>query len=258
MARDPAIAQTLQTLQVARRLTEIMRDTHRTSSAAAAAAAKDAADPAKTPGHAERARPGVRDVKPLESAASTAVEAGAEFHAAAVELIALTAGGAAKGSTAAAASDAATAPLRRLERHAIAAATRVQYPHGELLQLIHEHLTNAGMHDAAAALAAEARLGRLGANLPGGLPGFRVNLASPAGGGARPGELAPADSPAGILAAAAAAETSAEKPPGWLRGGCRRRGDRGRARRVCLAAGRVARQSARSRSGSTGRTSSPR
>ena len=163
LARDPAIAQTLQTLQVARRLTEIMRDTHRTGGAAAAAAAKDAADPTKTPGHAERARPGVRDGKPLESAASTAVEAGAEFHAAAVELIALTAGGAAKGSTAAAASDAATAPLRRLERHAIAAATRVQYPHGELLQLIHEHLTNAGMRDAAAALAAEARLGGLGA-----------------------------------------------------------------------------------------------
>jgi hypothetical protein len=50
----------------------------------------------------------------------------------ALELIALTAGGAARGSTAAAASDAATAPLRRLERHAIAAATRVQYPHAEV------------------------------------------------------------------------------------------------------------------------------
>ena len=194
LARDPAIAQTLQTLQVARRLTEIMRDTHRTGGAAAAAAVKDAADPTKTAGHAERARPpGVRDGKPLESGnpSTHLVEAGAEFHAVAVELIALTAGGAAKGSTAAAASDAATAPLRRLERHAIAAATRVQYPHGELLQLIHEHLTNAGMRDAAAALAAEARLGGLGAYL----------ASTPGGGGARPGELAPTDSPAGILAA---------------------------------------------------------
>ena len=134
---------------------------------------------------------GVRDGKPLESAASTAVEAGAEFHAA-VELIALTAGGAAKGSTAAAASDAATAPLRRLERHAIAAATRVQYPHGELLQLIHEHLTNAGMRDAAAALAAEARLGGLGAYLASPSQGLGLGLGSSSGGGgARPGELAP-------------------------------------------------------------------
>ena len=209
LARDPAIAQTLQTLQVARRLTEIMRDTHRTGGGAAAAAnaaAKDAADAAKTPGRdLERARPGGRDVKALPAGASTAVEAGAEFHSAAVELIALTAGGAAKGSTAAAASDAATAPLRRLERHAIAAATRVQYPHAELLQLIHEHLTNAGMHDAAHALASEARLP--GMSLPGitHLP----SLASPPG-GARPGKLAPADSPAGILAAAAA---DRDKPP---------------------------------------------
>ena len=105
LARDPAIAQTLQTLQVARRLTEIMRDTHRTGGGAAAAAnaaAKDAADAAKTPGRdLERARPGGRDVKALQAGASTAVEAGAEFHSAAVELIALTAGGAAKGSTAA-------------------------------------------------------------------------------------------------------------------------------------------------------------
>ena len=206
LARDPAIAQTLQTLQVARRLTEIMRDTHRTGGGAAAAAnaaAKDAADAAKTPGRdLERARPGGRDVKALQAGASTAVEAGAEFHSAAVELIALTAGGAAKGSTAAAASDAATAPLRRLERHAIAAATRVQYPHAELLQLIHEHLTNAGMHDAATALASEARL-----RIPG--TGNLPSLASPPG-GARPGELAPADSPAGILAAAAA---DRDKPP---------------------------------------------
>ena len=89
---------------------------------------------------------------------AVAAEPAAEFHRFAVELVALTAGGAARGSTAAAASDAATAPLRRLERHAIAAATKVQYSHAELLKLIHEHLANAGLRSTAAALAAEARL----------------------------------------------------------------------------------------------------
>jgi HIV-1 Vpr-binding protein len=74
-----------------------------------------------------------------------------------VELIAITAGGAARGSAALAAANAvAVAPLRRMERHAIAAATRVQYPHEDLLRLIHEHLSNAGLSKSADALAAEA------------------------------------------------------------------------------------------------------
>ena len=257
LGQDPAIAQTLQTLQVARRLTEIMRDTHRTFGAGGGGGGEGRGRPDQDPGARRAARPGVRDGKPLESAASTAVEAGAEFHAAAaVELIALTAGGAAKGSTAAAASDAATAPLRRLERHAIAAATRVQYPHGELLQLIHEHLTNAGMRDAAAALAAEARLGGLGAYLASPSQGLGLGLGPrPAAAAPGPASSPPRIAPRGSSPPPPPPRRLPRSPPGWLRGGCRRRGDRGRARRVCLAAGRVARQSARSRSGSTGGTS---
>ena len=78
-----------------------------------------------------------------------------------MELIALTAGGAARGSAALAAANAvAVAPLRRMERHAIAAATRVQYPHEDLLQLIHEHLSNAGLSKAAEAPAAAATSSR--------------------------------------------------------------------------------------------------
>ena len=159
MARDPAIAQTLQTLQVARRLTEMVATFRRSGAAATetkAAAAKAAEAKAAVGGSKSAA------TSRAAAAASTAAEAGAEFHRAAVELIAVTAGGAARGSTAAAASDAATAPLRRLERHAIAAATKIRYPHDELVQLIHEHLVAAGLHGAAAALAAEARAGARG------------------------------------------------------------------------------------------------
>ena len=139
MARDPAVAQTLQTLQVARRLTEMV-SSHR-HKRAAGAGASEARAAGETPG---------------ETGAAAAAEAGAEFHRAAVELIALSAGGAARGSAALAAANAvAVAPLRRMERHAIAAATRVQYPHEDLLRLIHEHLSNAGLAKAADALAAE-------------------------------------------------------------------------------------------------------
>ena len=141
MARDPAVAQTLQTLQVARRLTEMV-SSHK-HKRAAGAGASEGREAGKTLGET--------------GAAAAAHAAHAEFHRAAVELIALTAGGAARGSAALAAANAvAVAPLRRMERHAIAAATRVQYPHEDLLRLIHEHLSNAGLAKAADALAAEA------------------------------------------------------------------------------------------------------
>ena len=144
MARDPAIAQTLQTLQVARRLTEMVSSHKHKRGLGSAGAGSEARDPlaGKNPG---------------DTGAAAAAEAGAEFHRAAVELIAITAGGAARGSAALAAANAvAVAPLRRMERHAIAAATRVQYPHEDLLRLIHEHLSNAGLAKSADALAAEA------------------------------------------------------------------------------------------------------
>ena len=147
MARDPAVAQTLQTLQVARRLTEMVSSHKHKRAAGTRVGAAEAREAGEAPG---------------ETRAAAAAEAGAEFHRAAVELIALTAGGAARGSAALAAANAvAVAPLRRMERHAIAAATRVQYPHEDLLRLIHEHLSNAGLSKAAEALAAEAtdRLG---------------------------------------------------------------------------------------------------
>ena len=147
MARDPAVAQTLQTLRVARRLTEMVSSHKHKRAAGTAWAPRRRGRRARR--RARRARQPRRRLAP-------------EFHRAAVELIALTAGGAARGSAALAAANAvAVAPLRRMERHAIAAATRVQYPHEDLLRLIHEHLSNAGLSKSAEALAAEAtdRLG---------------------------------------------------------------------------------------------------
>ena len=120
--------------------------------------------------------------------------------------------------------DAATAPLRRLERHAIAAATRVQSPRG-----------TAATHTRAPHQRGHAR--RRGGARGGGAPGRtrsvpRVNARRRR---RQAGELAPTDSPAGILAAKegekparlAARRMSAPRRPGS-------------ARRVCLAAGRVA------------------
>ena len=79
MARDPAIAQTLQTLQVARRLTEMVATFRRSGAAATetkAAAAKAAEAKAGGAGVNRRRRRAA-------AAASTAAEAGAEFHRAA-------------------------------------------------------------------------------------------------------------------------------------------------------------------------------
>ena len=149
MARDPQVAQTLQTLQVARRLTEMV-STHKHKRRESGKSTAEA---------------GTRSGTTAETTAtSTSIEAGAEFYNAAVELIAVTAGGAARGSHALAAANAVTHPLRRMERHAIAAATKVQYPHEDLLRLIHEHLSNAGLGRTADTLAIEvAESGILGA-----------------------------------------------------------------------------------------------
>jgi len=153
MARDPAIAQTLRTLQVARRLTDLVSG-HK----------HKRGEVGKTVSTNETQAGGGSAAQ--ETDMSTSIEAkSGEFHRAAVELIALTAGGAARGSHALAAANAvAVAPLRRMERHAIAAATRVQFPHEDLLRLIHEHLSNAGLARTADALAVEvAESGMLGA-----------------------------------------------------------------------------------------------
>ncbi|KAG2501358.1 hypothetical protein HYH03_001148 [Edaphochlamys debaryana] len=64
-----------------------------------------------------------------------------------------------------AAADATAPALHKIERAAIAAASHVSYAPLELLLLIHDHLRGSGLHAAAGALAAEAGLGRAAAAL---------------------------------------------------------------------------------------------
>jgi HIV-1 Vpr-binding protein len=61
-------------------------------------------------------------------------------------------------TSAAAATDAAAPACSKMERSAIASLTRVNFPKHELLQLMHEHLTLAGLKHTAQTLAQEAAL----------------------------------------------------------------------------------------------------
>jgi HIV-1 Vpr-binding protein len=142
LARDPVIAHTLQALHVARKLSDALREHAGSGGARRAAAA------------GTRSRAGAAS-EAASAAAGSGAGAAADFHRAAMELIAVAASG--RGDVTAVA-EAAAPPLHRLERTAIAAATPVRYQQQQLLQLIHEHLTAAGLGGAAAALAAEARL----------------------------------------------------------------------------------------------------
>ena len=147
LSRDESIAHTLQTLQIARHLSELIRETGKSY--------KSILDSGDAPREANREHG--------TGSAATVQAAAAEFHQCAVELIAATAGFAnVKATTPAVASDAAAPPLAKLERHLIAAATKVRYPHEELLQVIHEHLVAAGLSKTASSLLTEAHLERLG------------------------------------------------------------------------------------------------
>ena len=144
LSRDASIAHTLQTLQIARHLSELVRETGKSSMATT-----------EELGNSKR-EGGLGSAAAVQAAAS-------EFHRCAVELIVATAGFAnVKTTTPAIASDAAAPPLAKLERHLIAAATKVRYPHEELLLVIHEHLVSAGLSQTAASLMSESRLDRLG------------------------------------------------------------------------------------------------
>jgi len=144
LSRDAAISHTLQTLQIARHLSELVRETGKSQ----------ALMDMDTNGNSKR-EGGLGSAAAVEAAAS-------EFHRCAVDLIVATAGFAnVKTTTPAIASEAAAPPLAKLERHLIAAATKVRYPHEELLQVIHEHLVSAGLSQTAASLLNEARLDRL-------------------------------------------------------------------------------------------------
>jgi len=159
LSRDISIANTLQTLEIARHLSELIRDT----------------------GHAQpfSLDHALVDSKSENGTGSAAAirAAAAEFHRCAVELIATTAGFTnIKAVTPAMASDAAAPPLAKLQRHLIATATKVRYPHEELLQLMHEHLVASGLNTTAASLLDEAGLLRTGRHdAAGGAP----NEASP-------------------------------------------------------------------------------
>ena len=144
LTRDQSIANTLQTLQIARMLSELVRETGLgRSSALEEEVIVDSKRESGT------------------GSAATVQAAAAEFHRCAVELIAATAGFAnVKATTPAVASDAAAPPLAKLERHLIAASTKVRYPHEELLLIMHEHLVSAGLTKTAASLVNEARLAR--------------------------------------------------------------------------------------------------
>ena len=56
-------------------------------------------------------------------------------------------------TSAAAAKDAMAPTCSKMERSNIASITKIRYPNHELLQLMHEHLSLAGLKQAAAALA---------------------------------------------------------------------------------------------------------
>jgi len=144
LSRDASIANTLQTLQIARHLSELLRETGTTQ-------------------HSAFDELAIVDSKRENGTAATVQAAATEFHRCAVELIAATAGFAnVKATTPAVASDAAAPPLAKLERHLIAAATKVRYPHNELLQIMHEHLVAAGLTSTAASLVDEAGMERPG------------------------------------------------------------------------------------------------
>ena len=76
-----------------------------------------------------------------------------EFNTSAVELIVLCTGRTLQSVSLA--THAAAPPFSKMERAAIAAATRIRFPPQQLLQLIHEHLAASGLTAAAAALARE-------------------------------------------------------------------------------------------------------
>eukprot|EP00898_Chlorokybus_atmophyticus_P007939 jgi/Chlat1/8146/Chrsp76S07604 len=120
LARDPAIAHILGKLQVARLLSDLVRE-------------------------------------PLSLAKATyGGDQHKDFSRAALELISLLTN--AGRASALAATDAAAPAMHKIERAAIVASTPINYPSKELLQLIHEHLASSGLHTTAAALLTEAGL----------------------------------------------------------------------------------------------------
>ncbi|KAJ7515195.1 hypothetical protein O6H91_22G005000 [Diphasiastrum complanatum] len=123
LARDDAIAQILTKLQVAKLLSELLRD-------------------------------GIQ----IGRQASATGDQGrwqAELNRVAMDLIAIVTNA---GRASTIASEAAAPTLRRIERAAIAAATPISYHPRELLQLMHEHLSSCGLVDSAATLLKEAQL----------------------------------------------------------------------------------------------------
>ncbi|KAI5077608.1 hypothetical protein GOP47_0007432 [Adiantum capillus-veneris] len=128
LARDNAIAHILTKLQVGKLLSELLREGS---------------------GHAGLAKHGTGDQGRWQ----------VELGQVSMELIALVTN--AGRTTTIVASDAAAPTLRRIERAAIAAATPINYPARELLQLIHEHLVLSGLTSTASALLKEAQLAPL-------------------------------------------------------------------------------------------------
>ncbi|KAG2449728.1 hypothetical protein HYH02_005255 [Chlamydomonas schloesseri] len=152
------------------------------------------------------------------------------FTAVALELIALTTTGTAPAvrhgdKLTAAANDAAAPALHKIERAAIAAASAVSYSPQELLLLIFEHLKASGLHASAASLAAEAGLGRASAALqrllylqPPQL-GSAVGGGGGAGAGAGAGAVAPLLAPANAGAAGAVTPFAGGAAAGLVKGG---------------------------------------
>ncbi|MCO5576210.1 hypothetical protein L7F22_030018 [Adiantum nelumboides] len=130
LARDDAIAHILTKLQVGKLLAELLRDggSHFGRTAAAS-------------GGGEQSRWHT------------------EMGQVSMELMALVTNAGRAGTLVT--SDAAAPTLRRIERAAIAAATPINYPSQELLQLIHEHLVISGLPNAASTLLKEAKLAPL-------------------------------------------------------------------------------------------------
>ncbi|KAI5071334.1 hypothetical protein GOP47_0013585 [Adiantum capillus-veneris] len=148
LARDDAIAHILTKLQVGKLLAELLRD-----------------------GGSHFGR---------TAAASSGGEQGrwhTELGQVSMELMAMVTNAGRAGTLVT--SDAAAPTLRRIERAAIAAATPINYPSRELLQLIHEHLVLSGLSNSASTLLKEAQLAPLPSLAMQGLTVSQSNAVEP-------------------------------------------------------------------------------
>ncbi|GFR42557.1 hypothetical protein Agub_g3436, partial [Astrephomene gubernaculifera] len=167
LAGDPAIRQILTRLQLARLLSELVREPLGGPHASHTLARRPTG---LLPYHEPSAGSGAVPYSYGPYVRGGGTDWHAAFTSSALELIALTTTGTGPMTRhadkfTAAANDATAPALHKIERAAIAASSHVSYNPQELLLLVYEHLKASGLHTSAAALAAEANLARANAAL---------------------------------------------------------------------------------------------